>query len=59
MKALAWYSAIFSGVVVLLFILLAAGLVPPPPLTVLEDILWAVLTIPVVVLGIKVIRKSE
>lgn len=58
MKALAWYTTIFSIVVILLFILLTIGLVPPPPLTAFEDLAWAVLTVPVVILGIMVIKKS-
>ena len=59
MKALAWYTAVFSVLIILVFILSTAGLVPPPPLATFEGIVWAVLTVPVVILGILVIKRSE
>ena len=59
MKALAWYTAIFNILIIIVFILSMAGLVPPPPFTTLEGIAWAVLTVPVVLLGILVIKRME
>ncbi|MFH1031488.1 MAG: hypothetical protein V1767_02840 [Chloroflexota bacterium] len=57
MNALAWYTIIFNGLVIILFILSAAGLVAKPPMTVLEDIAWAVFSIPVFILGILALKK--
>ena len=59
MKALAWYTATFNILVIILFILSTAGLVPPPPFTTLERVGWAVLLVPVVILGIMVIKRPE
>lgn len=57
MKALAWYTIIFNLVVIILFVLHAAGAVATPPFTTLEDVLWALFTVPAVILGILIIRK--
>jgi hypothetical protein len=59
MKALAWYAIVFNILVVIAFMLLLTGVISQPPLTALEDIAWAVLSVPVVILGIMVIRKPE
>ncbi len=59
MKALAWYTAIFNILIIIIFILSMAGLVPSPPFTTFEGVVWAVLTVPVVILGILVIRRLE
>lgn len=59
MKALAWYTVVFNGLLIITLILAAVGVVPPAPFTLLEDIAWAVLTVPVVILGILVIRRWE
>ncbi|HJX14067.1 MAG TPA: hypothetical protein VJ377_11155 [Dehalococcoidales bacterium] len=59
MKALAWYSVVFSILVIIAFILFLVGVIAEPPFTTSEAVVWAVLTIPVVVLGIMVIRKKE
>ncbi len=59
MKALAWYTVVFNGLLIIALILAALGVVPPAPFTLLEDIAWAVLTVPVLVLGILVIRKPR
>ncbi|MFC2072514.1 hypothetical protein ACFLUU_07440 [Chloroflexota bacterium] len=37
----------------------AVGVAPPAPFTLIEDIAWAILTVPVVILGIMVIKRSE
>ncbi len=58
MKALAWYTVIFNALVIILFILTAMGAVAKPPFTALEDILWAIFTVPVLLLGIKVVRRK-
>ena len=59
MKALAWYTVVFNGLLIIALILAAVGVVPPAPFTLLEDIAWAVLTVPVLVLGILIIRKPR
>ena len=59
MKALAWYATVFNVLVIIAFILLMVGVIPQPPFTAFEDIAWAVLSIPVVILGIMVIKKPE
>ncbi len=59
MRALAWYTAIFNILVIIFFILSMAGLVPPPPFTTFEGVAWAVLTVPVVILGILVLKRWE
>ena len=57
MKALAWYTVIFSILIIIFFILSMIGLVPPPPFTTFEGVAWVVLTLPVVALGLLVIKK--
>ena len=59
MKGMAWYTVIFNLVVIILFILHAIGVVETPPFTTLEDIIWAVFLIPVVIFGILVVRKPR
>ena len=58
MKALGWYTIIVTGLTILAFILSIAGLIPPPPFTALEGVVWVVVTLPVIVLGIMVIKRS-
>ena len=57
MKALAWYTIIFNALLIIALLLSAVGVVPPAPFTALEDIVWAVFTVPVLILGILVIRE--
>jgi hypothetical protein len=59
MKALAWYTIIFNILVIIAFILNLTGVIAKPPFTALEGIAWAVLTVPVVILGIMVIMRIE
>ncbi|MBI4303802.1 MAG: hypothetical protein HY665_05645 [Chloroflexi bacterium] len=59
MKALAWYTIIYNGLLIIAFILTAAGLIEAPPFTVLEDLVWALFTVPVLILGILCIRRSK
>jgi len=59
MKALAWFTAIFNLVVIVLFILHAAGAVATPPLSALEDLLWALFSLPAVIVGVSVIRQKK
>ena len=59
MKGLAWYTIIFNSLVIIAFILTAAGVVEKPPFTVLEDITWAVFTVPVLILGILIVRRPK
>lgn len=59
MKALAWFTAVFNLVVIVLFILHAVGAVNTPPFTALEDLLWALFSLPAVILGISVIRQKK
>ena len=57
MKALAWYTVIFNSLIIIVLILAAVGVVPPAPFTLIEDIVWAVFTVPVLILGILVVRE--
>ena len=56
MRALGWYTLIFNLLVIAMFILHAAGRIETPPFTVLEDLLWALFSVPVVILGIMATR---
>jgi len=58
-KALAWYSIIFNILVIIAFILFLAGAIDMPPFTALEAVIWAVFTIPLILLGWMVIRKPQ
>ena len=58
MKALAWYTVVFNLVLIILFILTSAGVVEAPPFSWLETILWAILTVPVIILGFLVIKRD-
>ncbi|MDP2729251.1 MAG: hypothetical protein Q8O55_02055 [Dehalococcoidales bacterium] len=59
MKGLAWYTIIFNLLLILLYILVSAGVVDAPPFSWLESILWIVFTLPVVILGVLVIRERS
>ena len=59
MKALGWYTVIYNLVLIILLILTSAGVVEQPPFTWLETIVWAVFTVPIVILGIRVIREPN
>ena len=59
MKALAWYSIIFSILVIIAFILFMVDVIDTPPFTSFEAILWAVFMLPQVILGVLVLRKKE
>ena len=59
MKALAVYTIIFNGLLIILFILAAAGIMQKPPFTVLEDLLWAIFTVPVFIFGILAARRYK
>lgn len=59
MKILAWYTACLNTLIIIALILLAADVIDSPPFSVYEDIFWIVLTLPVVLFGIRVIRKSS
>lgn len=59
MKALAWYSVIFNVLIIIFFLLSTIGVVPPPPFSAFENIAWMVLTLPVVALGLLIIRRFE
>ncbi|MDO8578935.1 MAG: hypothetical protein Q7R50_07145 [Dehalococcoidales bacterium] len=59
MKFLAWYTIFFNLAIIALFILHAAGMVSKPPFSQLEDIVWAVFTVPVVILGIWAVTKAK
>ena len=59
MKALAWYSIIFSILVIIAFILFITGAINPPPFTNFETIVWAVFMLPQIYLGVMVLRKKE
>ena len=57
MKALAWYTVILNALLIIALILTGAGVIPAAPFTWFEDIFWIVLTLPIIVLGIRVIRE--
>jgi hypothetical protein len=59
MKPLGWYTLVFNLLVIAMFILHAAGRVDTPPFTLKEDILWAVFSLPMVVLGIMAARQRK
>lgn len=59
MKLLAWYTVLFNLGIIGLFVMQAAGKVAKPPFTPLEDIVWAVATVPVVILGIWATTKAK
>ena len=59
MKFLAWYTVIFNLAIIALFVLHAGGMVKTPPFSPLEDIVWAVFTVPVVTLGIWATTKAK
>jgi hypothetical protein len=59
MKALAWYTIIFSILVIIMFILFLTGVVDTPPFTNFEAIVWAVFMLPQIYLGYMVLRKKE
>ncbi|MFC1987425.1 hypothetical protein ACFLVH_02645 [Chloroflexota bacterium] len=58
MKALAWYTIIFNAIIIIVLILTGIGIIPPAPFTLLEDIVWAVLSVPVLILGILAVKKT-
>ena len=59
MKALAWYTIIFSILVIIAFILFLAGVINTPPFSKFEAIVWAVFMLPQIYLGVMVLRKKE
>jgi len=59
MKFLAWYTVLFNLGIIGLFVMQAAGKVAKPPFSALEDIVWAVFTVPVVILGIWATTKAK
>ena len=58
MKVLAWYTAVFNSLIIIALILTAVGVIPAAPFSLFEDVAWAILTIPVLVLGILVIKRA-
>ena len=58
MKLLAWYSILFSILVIIAFILFMADVIKTPPFTDLESIVWAVFMLPQIYLGVMVLRKK-
>jgi hypothetical protein len=59
MKFLAIYTIVFNLVIIALFVLQSAGKVSKPPFSPTEDIVWAVCTVPVVILGIWAATKAK
>jgi len=59
MKALAWYTVVFSALVIIAFVLFLAGVMDKPPFSTSEAVLWAVLTIPQIILGVRVLRNRD
>ena len=59
MKALAWYAIVYNIVVIIAIVLAAAEVIDPAPFSWLESIVWAVLSLPVVYLGIRVLKDHS
>lgn len=59
MKLLAWYAIILNILVIIAFVLSLAGVMDTPPFSTVEQIVWAVLTVPVVILGWLVVRRQN
>ncbi|MBI4187943.1 MAG: hypothetical protein HY529_01925 [Chloroflexi bacterium] len=59
MKGLAWYTVIFNVVLIILYILTSAKVMKPAPFSWLETIVWVIFTVPVIILGIQVIKQSK
>ena len=59
MKVLAWYTAVFNGLIIIALILVAVEVIPRPPFTPFENIFWAAVLLPVLVFGIRVIREPR
>ncbi len=59
MKGLAWYTTIFSALFIIGLILNVAGLVARPPFTPFEIAAMIIVMVPVLILGIMLIRKSR
>jgi hypothetical protein len=59
MKILAWYAIVSSTVTILAFLLTMLKVIPPPPFTVLEDIVWMVAIVPILLLGIWILIRPE
>lgn len=56
MRPLGWYTVVFNVLIILLLALTASGVIPPAPFSWPESGAWIVLTLPVVWLGIRVLR---
>jgi hypothetical protein len=59
MRVLGWYTVLFNLIVIAMFILHAAGRIETPPFTALEDLLWALFSVPVVILGAMATRYRK
>ena len=59
MRFLGWYALVFNLVVIAMFILHAAGRIETPPFSKLEDIVWALVSVPVVILGAMATRYRK
>ncbi len=59
MKALAWYAVIFNVLIIIALILAITEVIEKPPFSTLEGIAWAVLSLPVIVLGWRIAKKGD
>ncbi len=51
MKVLGWYTVIFNVALILMLVLTSAGVAKKPPFSWFETLIWAVFTIPIIILG--------
>jgi len=59
MKLLAWYAIVLNILVIVAFVLSLAGVIDKPTSSNTEQIAWAVLSVPVVILGWLVVRRAH
>jgi hypothetical protein len=59
MRYLGWYTLILNLVIIGMFVLHAAGRIETPPFSKMEDIAWALVSVPVVILGAMATRYRK
>ena len=59
MKLLAWYAIVLNVLVIVAFVLSLTGVMDTPPFSNTEQIAWAILSVPVVILGWLVVRRDH
>ena len=59
MKLLAWYAIVLNVLVIVAFVLSLTGVIDKPTSSNTEQIAWAILSVPVVILGWLVVRRDH